>query len=901
MVLVVLLAASSANADLRAGSHHLLYRGRHSKQLALPVPVASRPTLRRLPDGKLGVGLKVRYRAANWLHKGKAAPDRVMVTVEVARDLRTTGPDPVDPLFRKVFVHTLWKRNVTRRYTFTLSAKLRRKLASRGLFSGAGAGRRERAARRVWVEVEQDRDYQSVDGKYDWREGTAATAKIAPRRRFRPRRAATGSANLRVAHASSSGSVAENTCSGRSKDPCGYLTVQNQTANGIYCPSGAAGVTTDGQSCGNYGNTSGNSPGPATVSGSMNQMGVDLGVAGSAVQCVAEGSEGGSASNPVGFSNVDAAGEPQPYAPGAVMVSPGGSPAMVSTGMAVTEPIVANDSAKLASANEIAGVSGYMQGALNLVWAGASFAGVASPNLLGVSMFALDADFPTPGAVVMAVLGIAKGVIEDSCDGNANTLALAATEPGGAAASATYNVSKEGLRFQNNPAASPPANGLQLAPSSSTYSAGGAGETPSPLYLSMYTQEGFGVQGSTAGTGTNTNQIDLVWADYNPCRQKSNMWGESLEAISSGSDRCNVPPPTSPQVSSSYGEVECGPNNYGCPFPAAGFPPPKDTASSTGVVKLPNGPSNCGTTIPTGTIMNQSDFYKSPNGEYKFTMQEDGNLVLYHGGTATWAANTADSEQKNGDGGAKTILQSDGNLQVIDSKNNVLWESNTAAGKNTPYYAGATVSVQNDGNVVIYETPANGDRKIWSTGTGNGKWSCPNAQPQPPVQVAKNGCMTIMPAGLAMTPGATITSPNGNYTLTMQTGGALVLSGAGTLWSSTQSPTLAPATYAGAPLPGSSAALTYGHLATSSGNLAVGTGAAQIGFQTNTNNTGGNVFGDVPEQSGFSYLGVQNDGNLVLFNPYGTAPPLWKTETHQAGTAACPLPEQGLSEAYPSF
>jgi hypothetical protein len=894
VVLALLEVAPAANADLKAHSHHSIYRDFRSKQLALPLPTASRPTLRRLHDGKLRVSFKVHYRAANWLHKGKAAPDRVMVTLEVARDLHSTGPDPVAPLFRKVFVHTLWKRNVTRHYTFDLPAKLRKKLASRGLFAG-GRARRARAARHVWVDIEQDRDYQSVDGSYDWREGSAATATIAPRHvsASNGRTSARASA-VPIAHASATGSIAENTCRGDTSHPCGYLTVRNETANGIYCPSGAGNNTTNGQACGNFGNGSGSNLGPATVKGTMNQMGVNVGVAGSAVQCFVEGSEGNQPSNPVGFSNVDAEGNPQPYEPGIVSVSPGGSPEVASTGMAVTEPIVANDTAQLASANEIAGVSGYMQGALNLVWGAASFVGVPSPNVLGVSMFALDADFPTPGAIVMAVLGIAKGVIEDSCDGNTNSMALAATEPGGGAASATFSASKEGWDFLNTSS----ANGLQLAPSSTTYSPSGSTETETatPLYLSMYAHGG-GVQGSVAG-GVNTNEVDLVWTDYNPCRQKSNMWGEALEGISATSERCNATPPSSPVVSSTYGEVECGPNNYECPFPAAGFPPPGDTASSTGVVKLPNGPSNCGTTIPSGTIMNYNDSYTSPNGEYSFVMQGDGNLVLYHNGVgATWAANTADSEQKNEDGGVKTILQSDGNIQVIDSKNNVLWESDTAAGKHSTYYEGATISVQNDGNVVLYETPTNGNREMWETQTNNGQLTCPNAQPQPPIQVTTNGCATIMPAGLAMTPGATITSPNGDYTLTMQAGGALVLTGAGTLWSSTQTPTLRHATSSGALLPGSSAALSYGSSPAVTGNLAVETSSSQIAFQTNTNNTSADAAPETPGQSGFDYLAVQNDGNLKLYNPFGLRA-LWASETLQVGATHCPAPGQVLSPAY---
>ena len=807
-----------------------------------------------------------------------------MVMLHVARDLHSTGPDPASDLFRRAIVQKLSARRVGRTYTFTLSAKVTRVLAAAGLLSSNRA-RRGRVASRVWVDVEQDRDFQRVDGRYDWREGSAATAAAPGGARPQP------TAGLGAADAYAAGSISNNTCTGHSKNPCGYLTVQNQTANGIYCPSGAGSGTTNGQACGNYGTDSGSNPGPATVSGSMNQMGVPVGVAGSAVQCFVEGTNGSNPSNPVGFNNVSTSGNPQPYSPGSVSISPGNSTPVLSSGYAVTEPIVANDTASPASSNEVAGVSGYMQGALGLVWGAVGFAGVPSPNLVGVSLFALDADFPTPGSIVMAVLGIAKGVIEDSCDGNANSMALATAEPGGGSASATFKASKEGWGFLNTAATSstPAANGLQLAPSSSTYGPPNSTGTANPLFLSMYTR-GFGVQGSVAGTGANTNEVDIVWADYNPCQQPSKMWGEALNGISSSSTQCSQTPPSSPVVTSTYGNVDCATNNYSCPFPAAGFPPVQANAKATKVSTLPNTASNCGTTIPSGTIMNEGDSYTSPNGNYTFIMQTDGNLVLYlngPNGKATWAANTADSEQKNGDGGVKTVLQSNGDLQVIDSKNNVLWSSGTSSSK-TELSNGSTVSVQNDGNVVMYQSTTYNDASLWSTGTQSGPLTCPAPFAQPQVQVTTNGCATIMPAGLVLGSGGTITSPNGLYTLTMQPSGALVLTGAGTLWSSTQTPTVRKATITGPPLPGSQAALTYGYGNGVTGNLEVGTAAGKTSFQTNTASNGDN-----PLTPGFNYLAVQNDGNLVLYTEDGVAAQ-WQSGTIQPGATPCPYPAQEL-------
>jgi hypothetical protein len=225
---------------------------------------------------------------------------------------------------------------------------------------------------------------------------------------------------------------------------------------------------------------------------------------------------------------------------------------------------------------------------------------------------------------------------------------------------------------------------------------------------------------------------------------------------------------------------------------------------------------------------------------------------------------------------------------VIDSKNNVLWSSGTSSSKSEPN-DGATVSVQNDGNVVMYRTTAYNDLNIWSTGTQTGSFACPAPFAQPPVQVTSNGCATIMPAGLVLGSGGTITSPNGLYTVTMQPSGALVLTGAGTLWSSTQTPTYRKATINGPPLPGSSAALTYGNGNNVSDNLVVGTSASKTSFETNTK--GG---GDNQATPGFSYLAVQNDGNLVLYSPEGVVAD-WQSGTIQPGATPCPYPGQELA------
>jgi hypothetical protein len=60
----------------------------------------------------------------------------------------------------------------------------------------------------------------------------------------------------------------------------------------------------------------------------------------------------------------------------------------------------------------------------------------------------------------------------------------------------------------------------------------------------------------------------------------------------------------------------------------------------------------------------------SANGQYRLTMQSDGNLVEYNGATAKWASDTATA-------GSSVIMQADGNL-VIYSSGVAKWQSGTS-------------------------------------------------------------------------------------------------------------------------------------------------------------------------------------------------------------------------------
>ncbi len=124
----------------------------------------------------------------------------------------------------------------------------------------------------------------------------------------------------------------------------------------------------------------------------------------------------------------------------------------------------------------------------------------------------------------------------------------------------------------------------------------------------------------------------------------------------------------------------------------------------------PNGPARIenvnGTPRPaptppsllSGEILWGGQHRDSPNGQYRLSMQSDGNLVLYDlwnltsegWWTALWYSNTYNNP------GARLAMQADGNLVVYSSANSPLWNSETWGNP------GAQLHVQDDGNLVIY-------------------------------------------------------------------------------------------------------------------------------------------------------------------------------------------------------
>jgi hypothetical protein len=454
-----LALAPAAGANLRPGSSHafLFGKGKH-KRLALPLPrPLAPPVLTRDSQGRVHVSVKVRFAVANWAFEKGIAHDRAMVSVVVSRRLFTTGPDPSHPLYRHTFVDLkgLSRRLIDRSYEFVLPRSASRFLISKGAF--AGGGRRRAARRLLWIDVEQDRDFKRVDGRYDWREGTA----FGPADKIPPPR----------------GGVA---FTAGEANPSGTLSITNNTAAGVYCK---------GSQCPLVNSSTGL---PGTISGTMNSStyGVPLAVNGGAVQCFDQGDN----SNPAGFANTGTTGYPQPYSAGTASAASNGSALPNTTGTTITEPIAANYSLAWAGNQQTASATGAIMGGVKL----------------GLQVLKAPFSFVSPGAVITGILGIFEYFLENSCKESGNYFNITAAETHGAAVSSTYDANTSQFYYYAGSGSTPP--GLQLNPSALKLNG-------SRLWLNtdVAIATGLATNDCLCSSSVGNNAIELNWNNYNPC------------------------------------------------------------------------------------------------------------------------------------------------------------------------------------------------------------------------------------------------------------------------------------------------------------------------------------------------------------------------------------------------
>ncbi len=112
-------------------------------------------------------------------------------------------------------------------------------------------------------------------------------------------------------------------------------------------------------------------------------------------------------------------------------------------------------------------------------------------------------------------------------------------------------------------------------------------------------------------------------------------------------------------------------------------------------------------TLNQGERLYSNDYLESANGDYRFYLQGDGNLVLRDWNTrdSLWSSGT------HGEGGVRLSMQHDGNLVLRDSASTPVWSSKTHD------TSASTLTLSNNGRLALHD---NGDI-IWAVndnGTG---------------------------------------------------------------------------------------------------------------------------------------------------------------------------------------
>lgn len=221
-------------------------------------------------------------------------------------------------------------------------------------------------------------------------------------------------------------------------------------------------------------------------------------------------------------------------------------------------------------------------------------------------------------------------------------------------------------------------------------------------------------------------------------------------------------------------------------------------------------------------LLEPNQWLSSPNGQYRLVMEPGGNAMLSAGATAPstiWSAPTGGNPP-----GSFLALQSDCNL-VVYAGTRATWASGTNG-----HGPGCYLAMQSDGNLVIYDAA---HQAVWGSGSHE---------------------ETLL-ANQILGSGQWLSSPNGQYTLTMGPAGNLVLSAGvsspSTIWSAPKNNFV----------PGSYVAMQ------SDCNLVIYAGSRPT-WASGTSGHGPGCF-----------LAQQSDGNLVLYN--ADDQPLWAANSHQ--------------------
>lgn len=107
-----------------------------------------------------------------------------------------------------------------------------------------------------------------------------------------------------------------------------------------------------------------------------------------------------------------------------------------------------------------------------------------------------------------------------------------------------------------------------------------------------------------------------------------------------------------------------------------------------------------GDRVGTLSTLQVGDIMVSPNGQWQFIMQSDGNAVVYGSSGPVWSTGTAVPD-------SVLTVQADGNAVLLAPGPRPVWSTGTSTG-------GATLVMQDDGNLVLYSPW----EATWSSRTG---------------------------------------------------------------------------------------------------------------------------------------------------------------------------------------
>ena len=120
-------------------------------------------------------------------------------------------------------------------------------------------------------------------------------------------------------------------------------------------------------------------------------------------------------------------------------------------------------------------------------------------------------------------------------------------------------------------------------------------------------------------------------------------------------------------------------------------------------IDIIDGATCIGNTLYVDQIMSINQFLESNNHKFIAKMQSDGNFVVYNSDGEIWSAGSSGNN-------AKLEVQSDGNITIKDSNNQLLWNIWGYAGVNG--HEAYRIVMQDDGNLVAYDS--NGSAIWWS-------------------------------------------------------------------------------------------------------------------------------------------------------------------------------------------